>query len=261
MKMYVDAFGECKPFDPGHFVGTYADAYFLDAPRIVPGIRQSCRYVEGEVGEILRNGFSSGVDVIRVMAWKAGKIKQRCSQDSLSFEYNSDWANWEVETAGIDGGDVKALEMESRVGIPYFAVWVWTSCKEERWSAALRRGDIQEILDDMSEHCPSGVGATQMLSLLFFISRGAFPIIDRFAGTALAAIVNGISPDDNTLEEPLWKELPAKGSNGFRTVVRDRVLPYRKILNYLFGDAWETDRNIDRALLVYGHRFASAVCR
>lgn len=261
MEIYVNTYGECEPFDQERFVRTYANAYFLGAPRIVPGIRQSCRYVEGEVEEILRNGFFSSSDAIRVMAWKAGKIKQRCSQDSLSFKYNSDWANWETEAAGIDGGDVKALERQSRVGVPYFAAWVWASRKEERWSPALRRGDIQEVLDDMSEHCPPGVGTTQMLSLLYFISRGAYPIIDRFAGTALAAISSGVSPDDKTLVRSLWKELPAKGSKGFRSVVRNCVLPYRKTLNCLFGGAWETDRNIDRALWVYGHRFAGSVCR
>lgn len=261
MKMYVDVFGECKPFDPEHFVETYANAYFLDAPRIVPGIRQNSRYVEEEVQEILRSGFSSAVDVTRVMAWKAGKIKQRCSQESLSFEYNSDWKNWEAEAAGIDDGDVAILEERNSVSIPYFAAWVWARQKDGTWSGMLQNRDPQSILEAMAIRCPLGVGTTQLLCLLYFISSGEYPIIDRFAGAALAAISRSVCVGAEILDMPLWECLPEKGSKEFKTAYRDRVLPYCGALNDLFGGRWKTDRDIDRALWIYGHRFAGGTCR
>ena len=119
MGSYIDASGRRADFDAMSFVTTYESTYFLNQPRTVRGIRQSSRYVEEEIEKVLTRGFSSCVDVVRVMAWKAGKIRHRCSEDSRSFVYCSDWNG--IEEAAMKKGRVPSASLRegSALDIPY----------------------------------------------------------------------------------------------------------------------------------------------
>ena len=92
-----------------------------------------------------------------------------------------------------------------------------------------------------------GVGTVYLITLLFFLSHGKYPIYDRFAMNSLMAIENDVAPEPNTIPE-----LPAKWDRGFATLCDREYGEYIDKLNSL-GMDYKSDRRIDRALWVYGH--------
>lgn len=90
-----------------------------------------------------------------------------------------------------------------------------------------------------------------IITLLYFISHGQYPIYDRFAWKAIQAICDDKKPGDviNALE------LPAKNTRAFDTVFDTYMIPYIEKLKSVFGATYQESRDVDRALWVYGHKF------
>ena len=178
------------------FIEQYSESYYLDTPKLVDGITKNSKYAEKNIDDLLKNGIKKDTDVIHILAWKLGKIKHRESDENNTFVYHNDWKNaecFEVKRYGKEF-DIKQL-------IDYIVSDI--SDLEE-----LSDENPQEVLNCLKGRSPSGIGTVYLITLLYFISKGKYPIYDRFAMKALDAICLETMPH-NVVR---YVELPCKSS-------------------------------------------------
>ena len=221
------------------FVEKYNSSYYLGQPKLVAGVSQNSKVTEDEIDRILRDGIRNQLDIYHILAWKVGKIKHVQSDASNQFVYASDWT-------GIETGVV------NRYGNPLdltdFAAYIVQNIKQLEEKA---KEDPQSVLECLRQNAPSGLGTVYLITLLYFISKGTWPIYDRFAMMALTAIAEGKKPGESVK----YVELPDKNSRNFHLVMDICKQTYIKQLEDIFGKDYSQDRNVDRALWVYGHCF------
>ena len=111
----------------------------------------------------------------------------------------------------------------------------------------------QELLDSLNRESIDNIGTVYLITLLYFISKAKYPIYDKFAWLALQAIKREENPANNTGIK--YKELPSKDSVGFYSLCENEYADYICDLERIFGKEYQTNRNIDRALWVYGHMY------
>ena len=108
----------------------------------------------------------------------------------------------------------------------------------------------QNVLCKLREQSVKGIGTVYLITLMYFISRGSYPIYDRFAKKAIDAIVNEVKPGGVIKE----RQLPDKTSEKFCKIMKNEMKEYICNLEAVFGSDYK-DRDVDRALWVYGHMF------
>lgn len=171
------------------------------------------------------------------MAWKVGKIKHFESKDG--FVYAKDWKNAEqFEVYRYNQPfDIKAIS-------EYIVKNIAQLEKEAN-------EDPQHTLCKLRDQKTKGIGTVYLITLLYFISRGKYPIYDRFALMAIQAICEDKKPGESVT----ITDLPEKNSRAFERVFEVRMVPFIEKLETVFGTAYQESRNVDRALWVYGHAF------
>jgi hypothetical protein len=228
-----------KEIKKDEFIAIYNDVYYMDNHSNINGIVKNSLYIENEMDNLLKEGIKTEKDVIHILAWKTGKIKHGVSEKNQRFEYASDWVNAEE-------GKVKRYGKE--IDMKPFAQYISKNIKDLSSTADK---DPQKVMNQLKEQSPNGIGTVYLITLLYFISKGKYPIYDRFAMMALDAIIQNKNPG----EFVLYKELPDKNSIQFAQVMSIYQTNYVDKLEKIFGKKYQTDRNIDRALWVYGHLF------
>lgn len=221
------------------FVHEYGNSYYIGAPRLVSRVSQNSRITEAEIDRLLKDGIKSRLDVYHILAWKVGKIKHAESEAANEFVYASDWI-------GAENGIVKRYGKQ--MDITDFASYIVDniSLLEEK-----AESDPQRVLECLKGNAPAGLGTVYLITVLYFISRGKWPIYDRFAMMALDAISEGKKPG----EAVSYIELPDKNSKKFDTVMENCKQTYIMQLETIFGKDYNQNRDVDRALWVYGHLF------
>ena len=221
------------------FVEKYNSSYYLGQPKLVAGVSQNSKVTEDEIDHILCDGIRSQLDIYHILAWKVGKIKHAESDASNRFVYASDWT-------GIETGVVNRFGKE--LDLTGLAIYIVEDIRHLEEQA---KNDPQGVLEGLRKEAPPGIGTVYLITLLYFISRGTWPSYDRFAMMALSAIAEGKKPG-----EPVkYVELPDKNSGKFHSVMDICKQTYIKQLEDIFGKEYSKDRNVDRALWVYGHCF------
>ncbi|SES94052.1 hypothetical protein SAMN02910413_1346 [Pseudobutyrivibrio sp. C4] len=228
------------------------------------GIKGSCKWVEDKIYDVWNKEDWDPVDIFRILAWKTGKINHSKSIETKpKISYDANW---------IENGD-KFVSLQ----IPYQAVVTMTEltpaitdlirirkeyCKnkdaQSAWKAILS-------LANNNKKSMRGIGTVYLITLLHFITGGDFPIYDRFAMASLAiwklkksykklkitnaSVVRGC-------------KLPSKETTAAQNILEDGIYcDYIKLLNefckdnYGNEDEWKTNRDVDRALWVFGHFF------
>lgn len=222
------------------FITNYSNSYFCGGNR-VKKVTQNSRFVECEIEKLLQCGIKESLDVVHILAWKIGKIKHADSDKYQRFMYYKDWTNAEKFEMKLYGKmfDAKAF-------IDYIADNITELEKQAK-------NDPQGVLNHLNERSSKGVGSVYLITLLYFISKGKYPIYDRFAMMSLDAIIGNIKP---YTEKVTPSDLPEKNSKKFEKIFDMYNDKYIKKIKQIFGKSyWET-RNIDRALWVYGHAFS-----
>lgn len=237
------------------FIRFYSESYFLVSKDGQPVIRvanagQSSRYAEEKIESILHDGIRCETDVARLLAWKIGKIKHRDTEEASEFRYAKDWAEAERFNVRRYGKPFKLKEI---------AEYLVENIKElEKESDSCPQDVLLTLRDEFARQEINGIGTVYLITLLYFISKGKYPIYDRFAMMALDAIVGEKSV--KTCGMVKYHALPDKTSAEFSNVVKEHLDPYMCKLKDIFGESIfdkenRTNRDIDRALWVYGHCF------
>lgn len=233
--MYFDQLG--NEISKEKFIELYGNSYFICSERAVKGISQNSTYIENEIEKILKNGIKEKSDIFKILAWKIGKIRHGESQCKKDFVFSKDW---ESVLSG------KVYFHGNFIDLNNFAEYIVSNINTLEQTA---KSDPQKVLNDLRDNCPKYIGTVYLITLLFFISKGKYPIYDRFALRALKAISNDLKPGSIIKDE----ELPDKNSKKFASVFNDGMNPYIKLLKDNFGNQYQRKRNIDQALWVYGH--------
>lgn len=87
-------------------------------------------------------------------------------------------------------------------------------------------------------------GTVYIITLIYFLSKGKYPIYDKFAHKAIMAIDSNRNPMDITVASPPDKSSVAKVINMYTE--------YYKKIEEIFG-SYRLTRKQDQALWVYGH--------
>ena len=222
------------------FIDFYNKCYFRDTAEKVPYVNKSSCFVEQEIETILKSGIKSKKDVIKILAWKIGKIKHSESQSKIM--YAKDWEGAEKSFT------VSRFRRPMELG--GFAEYITENYDELHNLSADRP---QQVLDKLKDKAPDGIGTVYLLTLLYFISEQKYPIYDRFACIAINAIRNGSNPVLSQNEKIDVISMPDKKGN-FKDVYEIYKKNYLTALQDIFKEKYNK-RDVDRALWVYGHRF------
>ena len=228
-----------KEITVDRFIEFYSQCYYLSNSKVV----------EDKIEKILSTSALTMEDVMLILRWKLGRINNRASQrKSECIVQEKDKENNFITYTGR-GKEVRAEE---------FCKYV--SSEELRSEMKGNSDNPQDILNLLKDSSPENIGVVYLLTVLYFITGAEYPIYDRFAMMAVTAIEKGLRPG----EEVYYRELPQKNEKRFSCLLNDQessnYLKYIQLLNIVFGLRYSNnkkDRDIDRALWVYGHLFQS----
>lgn len=119
----------------------------------------------------------------------------------------------------------------------------------------LSYADAKALIENLMNVC--GIGATYALTLLYFMSKGAYPIYDQFAHRALIAVREDreigavVSDADLRADVALDKAVSSWFDN--------YVCCFKGAIDEMFGyENYVLCRSYDQALWAYGHMFRKA---
>ena len=193
----------------------------------------------------MNEGIKTTNDVINILAWKIGKIKHKDTDENGKITFSKDWEDpyhFNIYRYGKKWEEIKEF-------VEYIV-------KHIDRLYLTSKDSPQEVLNELGKKAKNGIGPVYLITLLYFISKGQYPIYDRFAYIALQEIKNGAEPFTTKIEP---QTLPNKTSKKFKSVYEDYIEPYMQDILLVFGSDYNSSieeyRNIDRALWVYGHAF------
>lgn len=231
------------PIPCQQWLKAYEPYYFLQGRtrgRRVNSRNQSSRFVEDQVCALLtKTAPLSQRDLILAMAWKiGGLIDHSRSEATQRIEYLQNWPTTLAATGQYGRRDFSR-------SIPSLANNMSTIVKQ------ISQGNPQYLFDLAPQL--EGFGNVYILTVLFFISRGRFPIYDRYAHIAAQAIHKDLRPNSHVRYEELqkWADYD-RYMNLLRTI--NKACPQSSEIESMF-----VPRPVDRALWVYGHFFETGV--
>lgn len=210
------------------FIQFYSNCYYLSCSDVA----------EREIEEYLKKdgAIRSPMDVMKILEWKLGRIDHKKSQSNgrTYYTHKDMMKCYETRTRS---GDIHAKPICDFISQNFDKL---TSLSPEEILEKLRIQNIQNL------------GSVYLITLVSFITKGEYPIFDRFAQVAVSAIISGAKPGAY-IEE---KALSDRKSNAKAIINRCDSI-YVDSLKYVFGERYKQNRDIDRALWVYGHLFES----
>lgn len=239
--------------DISEFIDQYSKIYYLprgNEPRTkILAAGQNSRYAEECIESILANGMQSEADVIKVLAWKIGKIKHQETEQAGKLCYHRDWkkAEEQPETAKRYNKPFHLDQLSKEI---LTVAHKYRNCHYDD----INDDTARKIVDDLCAKNLNGIGTVYILTLLFFISKGKYPIYDRFAAMALTALEEKAVPLPNDKKSNRvavkYMELPDKTKMDEAWPVYLSYTAAVRKLGYV-----PDDRRLDQALWVYGHCF------
>ena len=231
-------------------------------------IGQNSCYAENLIEKILNKSpedfdFS---DVVLILAWKMGKIKHSEFENKLVL--HKDWKDvlkeYNEEKGFYNRTDNKVKRYNFYIYFEEIAEYIKAKGNDLNKLIGNDQTEIalDEIKNDFISNSWKGFGAVYLITLLYFISNkqnpGKCPIYDQFAMKALLAIKSEKNPNENNIiNSDDFIALPSKDNKKFGNKTKEILNKYICLLNKIFGSDWKKDRDIDRALWVYGHLFQS----
>lgn len=221
------------------FVEEYSMAYLLPEDRKVKnkinGIcyQQTCESVEKE---ILAGDITCYQDFAKFMAWKIGRIRHIASQHDGGIRYYKGWEECTCRNPRTYVENLNLIEFHKRLDLPK----IKALATDGKWKAAIGEIDKAKV---------SGIGIVYEIAILFFASRGLYPIYDRFVYTALECLFTKKQRTPRRGDSKDYLNIDVLGK--YEEYI-ERMECLAKIVNCTNYIEY---RELDRALWVYGHGF------
>lgn len=196
------------------FIKFYSQVYYY---------RNKNKDLEDRIDGLLRRDTLTRKDIVAILEWKIGGT--------------SDGEVVKNRNGSIDVGElIHRYDLQS----------------ESFNKRVLYKENAQETLAFLTSQ--KGIGPVYAITLLYFISKGEWPIYDKYAKMALSAILD---PKERKPRDVVkHKELPQKDSKAFSNIMCQDMEEYKGQIEAAFGmDEYRKSRDIDRALWAYGHLF------
>ena len=252
------------------FISYYNARYFTDCTAKVSyktnagknrSVGKTSRFVENIIEEILKKepkDFTCS-DVALMLAWKIGKISHAKSKDTIIL--HKDWKEALGEYSESEGFNswngepIKRFGDKRPIMIDVKGITNYLHENGQRLNDLVGNGNMELALDELRKQPWQGIGAVYLITLLYFVTNhqypGKCPIYDRFAMRALLAIKSNKKIGDDVK----CGELSDKNIKNFPKLVGEKMKQYIGLIDDIFGEEYNTNRDIDRALWVYGHLF------
>lgn len=184
--------------------------------------------LEHRIDCILESDALTRRNLIDILRWKVG---------ATAFDYTS-------EVVANQWGSINVGKIMDQFGF---------DCAETQFpKEKLWKGSPQETLCFLRE--ADDIGPVYAITLLYFLSKGDYPIYDKFAHIAIKVICEGKDFGQLVSKKELNEEIhlnSAKTANIFDEYQKK----YVERIKSVFQDRYKANRDIDRALWVYGHLF------
>lgn len=217
------------------FIKFYNDSYYLQNNRVIKRVPQNSEYVEKAIEYILENGIKTEEDITKIIAWKIGTIKHIKSEQVQCFVYYN--------------GKPNVNRYKREIPLKPLFTYILEDISSLEKQAKERP---EEVLKELLKF--DGIGPVYAITILYFLSGKMYPIYDQYAHFALKAIGDNIGfsnkliTNANLNEEVVLCDDPEVLFSTYQE-------NYVKCLKSVFGADRYNDRNVDRALWVYGHLF------
>ena len=261
--------------DKVDFDKEYSQFYFIPKEEAVPiivkgddgrkleepkGVKKSREWVENKIYEVCEKQKWEAVDIFRILAWKTGKINHPDSKDTNpTIQYYENWKEGE------------------KLQIPYQIVVEWDKfepiyggikdirkkyCESKDCNSAWK--SIWKLAnDDKNKDTMRGIGTVYLITLLHFITDGELPIYDRFAMASLAIWkLKREKTELNITDESVIRGCKLPSKKEAENILDSGIyVDYKRLLkefckaNYGNEYEWKKNRDVDRALWVFGHFF------
>lgn len=175
--------------------------------------------LEKRIEEVLLNGIESDNDIVDILKWKTGATE-------VDYEENYVKHRW---------GIIETLELSLKI-------------KEKDFIFLEPKKIVDELLKI------DKIGPVYALTLLYFITKGEFPIYDKYAHLALIVIESKEDFSKNIADKDLYNEFKTDSLDAEK-IFDLYCKNYIERLKYIFGEKYKKNRDIDRALWTYGHLF------
>ena len=247
------------------FIDFYNKCYYI----------QFSKYIEDEIDKLLLDKKITDYDIydiIHILAWKIGKINHKESESAnpKKFIYYSDWKRAECNPPYIERYE-KSSKSKKEFKINAF----WENIKHENFLTECANQinpdekSLYNLIENLIKNSCDGIGPVYIITLIYFFTKGSYPIYDQFAKKAIYSIRNNIKPGNcvkyKTLPAPeLSKDLFGKKyiDEKAQKIIRqiaDIIINFKNNIDDIFEyENYQRNRNIDRALWVYGHLFNDA---
>lgn len=224
-----------------------ANAYFPkeeDAPKLT-GIsikNDISRTFEDKtiVGNYLKNGITNET----VVAWKAGRLVE--AKDDIKYIPQT---SKEKNYLNGYGKPIKKEELDK-----------YLKFVNEEYKKIENKSDFSCVYNSLvsEKNVPRNFGSVYIINLIYFKSKGTFPIYDKFAHKAVKALHMNKSPHEIFVGDAPGKYEVNKVVNMYQEYVwlLDEVFPEGQKQIGITGDENQEvyiSRELDRALWVYGH--------
>ena len=230
------------------FLDFYSKCYYLS----------NNKDVEDKIEEILKNGIQSEKDLFKVLAWKFGRIDMKKSKGN-AFVYKE---GMDEESMWLRLYSKEDIMVKSDIEKLYNIIKEYSrKCDKDK--------DPQEFLEeikkvtiikkDFKEKDPDGEKQEQyfysvyLITILYFVSNGKYPIVDSFSYVALDAIFNHI----NYGTRKTYPGLPSRETGDFNEIItKGTYKTYIDRFNSFLQLIKKPDlRKVDQALWSYGKLF------
>ena len=266
-----------------NFIAYYNERYFIGTDKVCykiaaenqRAVGKNSEFAEKLIEEILEKDpqdFSDS-DVALILAWKIGKIAHAETEKKQKLILHThtrnkeDSENWRdalgdytVSTGTFEnwnGEPVKRYGGSRTIMLDIKKIAAYLREHGAELNDLIGADKIEKALNQLIRENWQGIGPVYLITLLYFATNhqhpGACPIYDRFAMRAVLAIRDKTRPG-GVVE---CGELPDKSSKNCANVVAKQMKKYKDRLREVFGGQY--NRDIDRALWVYGHLFQDSL--
>ena len=245
-KLFLPDQTECT--DLNHFISCYNQVYFYD--------KNTSIVTEHLIDNLLNQSKLEKKDVFNILAWKIDGIDNNATISLDDIRYKR---KWKIENDKFFGDNIwheikmdKVIACISENSEKWLAHW---DNKDFGYDPEFAQEVVTKILNTANEQPCSYIGEVYIITLLYFVTKGRWPIYDQFASIAMKAMNSkGMRPYDTIKDTKLPEKTSAKFSQFITTNgVYSEYIEFIKKIQLESNYQYYTSRYIDRALWAYGH--------